>query len=231
MTNNRKTVRLALLACLILTVGWVAKPHAATSVTIDILPDDVAGTFIERAGVGNREPLAAEVNPPPRGNPLWFVPLSLLKATRERPVFSTSRRPPPAQVLPPRMEPVIVPIAQKAPEPEHPSLALIGSIVGDTNAIAVFLDQTTQKNVRLRAGEVHDGWILSSILQREVTLTKANRVEVLFLQRTNDPVGISAIPGIPIIPGLLVPPTQPTQQAGELDAAIPNLIRPRSQSR
>jgi general secretion pathway protein N len=218
---------LALIFSLILTVGWGSKTYAATSVTGDLLPDDVGRTSIEKAGA----PSAGEVNAASHGNPLWFVPLSALKATRERPMFSTSRRPPPARVLAPRIEPAIVAIAQKAPEPEHPSLALIGSMVGDSNAVAVFLDHTTQGIVRLRAGEVHDGWMLSSILQREVTLKKASQVEVLFLQRTNDPVGISGNPRVPIIPGLLVPPMRPTQEAGELDTAIPNLIRPRSQFR
>jgi general secretion pathway protein N len=115
MIERRKTIRLALVSSLILTVGWVSRTYAATSVTLDILPDDVARTSIERVEVGNLKPFAGQsreaVNPSPSGNPLWFVPLSVLIATRERPIFSTSRRPPQLAVAP-RIEPVIVPIVQ-----------------------------------------------------------------------------------------------------------------------
>ena len=66
-------------------------------------------------------------------------------------------------------------------EPERPSLALTGAVVGDSDAIAVFLDQTNQQIVRLRQGETHSGWVLNSILGREVTL-KADQVEMLSIR-------------------------------------------------
>ena len=204
MIEGREIIRLALVSSLILSVGCVSRPYAAASVTLDVLEEDVVRTSIGPADVGNLKPLAGHsreaVNPPPRGNPLWPVPLSDPTATRERPIFSRSRRPPPLAVAS-RIEPVILPVAQKDPEPEHPSLALIGSVVGDGNAIAVFLDRTTQGVVRLRPGEAHAGWVLSSILQREVTLRKADQVEVLLLQRANGLVDIPVNPGIPIISG------------------------------
>ena len=40
-------------------------------------------------------PAAARERPAPSGNPLWTLPLKQLSITRERPIFSPSRRPPP----------------------------------------------------------------------------------------------------------------------------------------
>src|ERR1700704_3128577 len=51
--------------------------------------------------------------PPPGGNPLWGIPISALDATRERPVFSASRRPP--------MPPVVAERVVAPPPPPKPS--------------------------------------------------------------------------------------------------------------
>jgi general secretion pathway protein N len=71
--------------------------------------------------------------------------------------------------------------------PERPMLALIGAVVGDSDAIAVFLDRTTQKIVRLRQGDTHAGWVLSSVQGREVTFKKADQIETLGIQRQEAP--------------------------------------------
>jgi general secretion pathway protein N len=198
MDARFKIIGLALLSGLVLTVGRVPVSLAATSATLDVLPNDVMGTP-ERVEVGNLKPLAGQKRDPGKlpvsGNPLWSVPLSVLTATQERPIFSASRRPPPRAVAGPRIEPVIVPVA-KAAEPERPTLSLLGAVVGDSDAIAVFLDRTNQGIVRLRAGDSHAGWVLSSVLPREVTLKKADQIEVLVLQRQDGP-GSLGIPGMP----------------------------------
>jgi general secretion pathway protein N len=199
MTKRPKITGLAWLSCLILAAGWIPVVHAATSSTLDILPNDVAGVP-DRVEVGNLKPLAGPKRdaklPAVSGNPLWAVPLSVLTATQERPIFSASRRPPPRAVVGPRVEPVFVPVVAKPAEPERPPLALIGAVVGDNDAIAVFLNRTNQGIVRLRAGDSHAGWVLSSVMPREVTLKKADQVEVLVLQRQDGP-GSPAIPGVP----------------------------------
>jgi general secretion pathway protein N len=192
-----KIVSLALLSGPILTAGGVPASRAATS-ALDILPNDISGAP-ERVEVGNLKPLAGQKPDsgkfPVSGNPLWSVPLSVLTATQERPIFSASRRPPPRAVAGPPIEPVVAPAAKPA-EPERPALALIGAVVGDSDAIAVFLDRTNQKIVRLRSGDAHAGWVLSSVLGREVTLKKAEQTEVLVLQRSDGPLS----PGIPGVP-------------------------------
>jgi general secretion pathway protein N len=198
MDARSKIIGLALLSGLVLTAGWVPVSLAATSATLDILPNDVTGAP-ERVEVGNLKPLAGPKRDPGKlpvsGNPLWSVPLSVLTVTQERPIFSVSRRPPPRAVAGPPIQPVIAPVAKPA-EPERPALLLIGAVVGDSDAIAVFLDRTNQGIVRLRAGDSHAGWVLSSVLPREVTLKKADQSEVLVLQRQDGP-GSPGIPGMP----------------------------------
>jgi general secretion pathway protein N len=194
---------LALLSGGMLISGPAARPQAATSADSDILSNDDPG---EAVNVGRLKPLARPNQQAskslPSGNPLWAVPLSVLTVTRERPIFSTSRRPPPPAVVAAPADPVNRPQPQKAAEPEHLSLALIGAVVGDNDAIAVFLDRSNQKIIRLRQGETHAGWRLSSVQRREVTLQKAARTEVIALQRQDGPVGVS---GTPAVLGLVSP--------------------------
>ena len=214
---------MALLFGLIPVAGWTPACSAATSATLDALPAELAGPP-DRVEVGNLKPLVGPkreaASPTVSGNPLWSVPLSVLTSTRERPIFSASRRPPQRAVAGPRIEPVAVPLA-KPPEPERPALALIGAVVGDSDAIAVFLDRTNQKIVRLRAGEAHTGWVLSSVLPREVTLKKADQTEVLEL-RPDGPIA----PGAPGIPGVAaVPPPLPAMVSGVAGSYAPFIPR------
>lgn len=114
------------------------------------------------------------------GNPLWAVPLSSLSVTRDRPLFSASRRPPAPPVV---VQPVVQarpapPPPPRAPEP--PRLTLVGTVAGE-QGIAVFVDQTTQTIVRLRTGEGHDGWVLRTIGGREVTLQNDRESAILSL--------------------------------------------------
>src|SRR5579862_8527183 len=73
-------------------------------------------------------------------NPLWAIPLSALAATRNRPLFTPSRRPPAPAVAaapppPPRPPPPPPPAVI-----EHPNLTLVGIVVGENEGVAVFID-------------------------------------------------------------------------------------------
>ena len=206
MVKWPKTCGLALLCCGTLVGAVGPEVLAATSATSDILSTDGAADAADTVNLGSLRPLAKPARtasrPVPAGNPLWSIPLSVLTATQERPIFSASRRPPQRAVVAPPVDQVTAPIPQKALEPERPSLALIGAVVGDSDAIAIFLDRTSQKFVRLRQGESHAGWVLSSVMGREVTLKKADRTETLALKGPDTSAGVPGLPAQTAIGGV-----------------------------
>ena len=106
------------------------------------------------------------------GNPLWAIALSELSETQARPLFSPSRRPP----APPALASLAAPLKKPGPpaksEPDHPLLTLLGTIVGDSVEIGVFADEASHDVIRLRAGDVHDGWTLSSVVDRAAFFQK-----------------------------------------------------------
>jgi hypothetical protein len=115
----------------------------------------------------------------PAGNPLWGIPLKELTATRERPIFSPSRRPPPPASIGPIAAPITNVGAKR--EPDRPRLILVGTVIGEKESIGVFLDQTTKNAVRLKTGQQHEGWVLQSIQGRDATFQKDQQIVVLTL--------------------------------------------------
>jgi hypothetical protein len=112
-------------------------------------------------------------------NPLWAIPLAQFPVTRDRPIFSSSRRPPPAAVAPAAVAKVAV--VPKPREPERPQLSLVGTITGVDEGFAIFLDQSTKAVIRLKIGEEYQGWKLQSVQGRETILEKDQRVVTLVL--------------------------------------------------
>lgn len=204
-----KMIRLALL-CGGVLVGFSPQAPAATSSTLDIISTNQAADAPESVDIGRVKPITRPGGPNraaakslPAGNPLWSVPLSALPATQERPIFSASRRPPPRAVVAP-VALASAPQPETQAEPDRLALTLIGAVVGDSDAIAIFLDRTSQKIVRLKQGDAHSGWVLSAVQGREVTLKKAERSETLVLQRQEGPAGAPVVPG-PSAPGVITP--------------------------
>lgn len=194
MVGWLKILCMSLLCGGVLMAGSVSRARAATAATIEILPDDSAGGADDSVDLGRVKPISRPGREGGlshgRGNPLWAIPLSVLTATQERPIFAASRRPPQRAVIA-RIDQVRAP-PQKVAAPERLSLELIGAVVGESDAIAVFLDQTNQKIVRLRQGESHSGWELSAVQAREVTLKKVDRTEILALKRQDGSAGAPA---------------------------------------
>lgn len=143
----------------------------------------------------------------PAGNPLWAIPIKVLSATRERPIFSPSRRPPPMIA-----SPLAVPAsatASKPSEPERPPLLLVGTVVGEKEAIGVFLDETTKNPIRLRTGDGHQGWVLQSVHGREATFQKDQQTATLSLPQPG--IGQSSASPIPVI-STSPPPREPRRR-------------------
>jgi general secretion pathway protein N len=119
-------------------------------------------------------------------NPLWVVPLAALWATRDRPLFAPSRRPPvPILANAPAPAPSQVSAPPSTP-PKRLNLSLVGTVSAENKGVAVFIDPSTHDAVRLRTGEGHLGWILQSVDRRTATLQKSDQRETLQLpQPTN----------------------------------------------
>jgi len=179
------------LVALLLAVADVR--GASTPGALDLPPSNVVPAPVD---VTPSAPPRAERPADPTGNPLWAIPLSSLTATRERPIFLPSRRPPAPAVA---GTPVVVAPAPPSPavEPEQPPLILVGVIAGDQEGFGVFLDQASNNVLRLKTGQDHQGWVLISVKGREVTLEKNKRTVTMALPvptfaSLTDPVSMPA---------------------------------------
>jgi hypothetical protein len=149
---------------------------------------------------------------PPSGNPLWAIPIKDLSETRDRPIFTPSRRPPPPAVVEkPYTPPPPPPRVETKPPPEPLALSLLGTIAGDSDGVALFMEKGSQEVVRLRTGESHQGWVLRSVQGRQAMLEKGDRKEIVTLPLPGDTAGGGASggataaggppPGMPVVPG------------------------------
>jgi hypothetical protein len=109
--------------------------------------------------------------PSGQANPLWAIPLSSLSTTRNRPIFSATRR---------LSSPVQLSSASPSSE-KRPPFALVGAIAGQSEGIAIILDERTKSTIRLKTGETHLGWTLRGVKGREATLQNDNLSAILEL--------------------------------------------------
>jgi hypothetical protein len=125
-------------------------------------------------------PAAPAAQRSPSANPLWGIPLTQLSGTRDRPIFSASRRPVPVAVA---AEPVVAKPAPppKKQEPTPPPLALVGTIASGDQGFAIFMDRSGKTAIRLKIGEDYQDWKLRSIWGREATMEKDQQAAVLSL--------------------------------------------------
>jgi hypothetical protein len=174
---GRRVVLTALACAAIATVAGIAVA-ANNPAAFDPIEDESGrpSTLSHGIDVGaTPPPPATESRASP--NPLWGIPLTTLSATRERPLFSPSRRPPMATAAPSARSAK----AAAPPDSLRPPLDLLGVITGKDDGYAVFINTTSHDVVRLRTGEGHEGWILQSVNRREAVLKKSNRSAVMAL--------------------------------------------------
>ena len=130
------------------------------------------GLFRESNGLVAEDRFRETAGSMDRSNPLQRVPLSSLTATRERPIFSPTRRP----TSRPQPAPVVASV-----DLGRPNFSLVGAISGEHEDIAILRDETTKVIIRLRTGESHSGWTLQTANGREVTLQKSGKTAVVTL--------------------------------------------------
>jgi len=99
-------------------------------------------------------------------SPLAAYPLDRLSATRERPLFSPSRRPP---------APPPAPTIAAASPPPPPNLILFGIVMDADDARAVVGVGTGDKTRRVRIGDDIGGWKVTQIEERQLVLSLDDR--------------------------------------------------------
>ncbi|MBV9562651.1 MAG: general secretion pathway protein GspN [Bradyrhizobium sp.] len=154
-------------------------------------------------------------------NPLWAIPLATLSNTRDRPIFSASRRPPPPPVTA-SVPAVTTPSA--APKPartEPPPIALTGTILGQDESYGIFVDPASKTPLRLKIGEDYQGWKLRSVQAGEVTLVRDQQTVILTLP---PPGSAAAEPARPQIEAV-------GARAAEASGGPPEPPQPRSRQR
>jgi len=174
-------------------IWLVLSVHAAAAATTPIMTDELDAGIVAETRLGKpaaeaaAEPVTSVLVAAPQpaadrslsANPLWAIPLTRLSGTRDRPIFSPSRRPPP---------PVLASEPTAAPPPpprkkdvEPPPLALVGTIASEQEGFGIFLDQSTKEALRLKIGEDFQGWKLLAIKGGQVTMEKDQQAAVLTL--------------------------------------------------
>ena len=98
-------------------------------------------------------------------NPLAAQPLDLLSNTRDRPLFSPSRRPPP-----PPPAPVVERIEPPPPVPP-PNVVLLGVVTDENGPRVVVRSGSPDKIIRARLGEEIEGWQVAQIESRRLVLS------------------------------------------------------------
>jgi len=104
------------------------------------------------------------------GNPLWAIPSDSLSATRDRPLFSPSRRPPAAAVAPVSTPTATVEAKPAAPQP--PPFKLLGTIVGLEARVALLKDRSSSSVLRVHEGETQSGWRAVKVAARSIVLAR-----------------------------------------------------------
>lgn len=115
--------------------------------------------------------------------------LSDLSATRDRPLFSPSRRPPPVAVAPTKVKRT----RSEPPAARPPAVNLAGVISGPDTLMAVLQSSQDRKILVVRPGGDVDGWKVSEVSARGMVLQHGDQQRKLVLpepeaiQRGNPP--------------------------------------------
>ena len=189
---------LMLAAVLSLPASTTALSIAASDMELDPAPRPADGpatpSIWETPAPIQVRPVVPKPAAAPRplsANPLWAIPLATLSNTRERPIFSPSRRPPPAQT------PVALAAPAAPPPPprvERPPLTLVGTVAGDSESFGIFVDKGNSTALRLKVGEDYQGWRLRLVQGRDVSLERDQQTVVLSLPEPGTEVGSAPAP-------------------------------------
>jgi hypothetical protein len=108
--------------------------------------------------------------------PLAAQSLESLSATRDRPLFSPTRRPPP-----PPPPPVVAEQAPPPPPPPPPDVALFGIVMDGTTARAVIRAGAAGKVTNVEIGDDVGGWKVAQIEGKKLVLALDGRLATFLM--------------------------------------------------
>jgi hypothetical protein len=150
-------------------------------------------------------------------NPIVAQSIDSLSATRERPLFSPTRRPP---VRPAAAPAPLVRRADPAPPPSPPGVVLLGVVIGADTARAFVRSEPPDKTLRVGIGDDIGGWKVSQIERRELVLSLGERSATFKIfdstKTTEPPPSVEPSPK----PAQTQPPLQPQQIQPPLQAQL-----------
>jgi hypothetical protein len=172
---RRTALAIAAVGVFACQVAGLAQPRYS-AVSLAAIETENAGPDV------NGEASTDAGHPPPElstsGNPLWAIPISELSATRDRPLFSASRRPRTPTVA---AAPGPTPTMAAQPLPETPPFTLVGTIIGEKSRIAIFFNEALKTATGVKEGESDSGWTLRSVDPRSAILDGSGRTVTLDL--------------------------------------------------
>lgn len=125
-----------------------------------------------------RKTITGDTGMKDRRNPLGVLQRRQLRETVLRPLFSPTRKPPPAkQVVRPNQPQIIK-------GPNQNEYSLLGVVLGDGNKAIALLRQTRNgRNIRVEQGDMVGSWQVTKIATSSVTLSQNGTIVNLSLFR------------------------------------------------
>ena len=131
-------------------------------------------------------------------SPLAALSLDRLQATRDRPLFAPSRRPPP--------QPIVQQMAVPVPQLPPPNMVLYGIVADHTGARAVVRSGGSAKPIRARLGDEIEGWKIIRIEPRRMVLSHDDRLVTFALFAAPSAKGAASPVAVPSPAGAWPPP-------------------------
>lgn len=174
MNNRRLAVLLVIAVCLAVLV-W-ADRNSNTDSAADPLP--VRPTDLQQTSDPLKSSKQRRETEPATRNPLASLQLKTLTETIERPLFSSSRRPPTK---------VATPVKRRPPPPrkqtKRNTFRLLGVVGGGLHRIALLKDQRDGRHFRVEPGDQIDGWQVDHVGPAEVVLSHLRQKVTLSLSQ------------------------------------------------
>jgi hypothetical protein len=139
---------------------------------------------------------AQPVSAPVAGRSSERITLDRLSATRDRPLFSPSRRPPTITETAPPPPPPLPPVASLAPV-EPPNVRFFGTFESNDQLGASIQSGPNEKTIIVRYGTYIEGWRVTEISRHRLVLSLDDRTAVFTLFNSK----ASGSPGAPLLPG------------------------------